>query len=281
MLKRVHGYLRPRDPASAPDASQQLQRDGFTKLAAAFEESEIADLRAELTELYQRTDGETRSEQLAEEERDDFRYATLNHSALAQRAIGHPLILASIEPLLGEDCHVIANTCWRNPPRAINQHGGGFWHIDAGPHVPRPEGVLWPDNIPYPIFAIGAHIYLEDCPLACGPTGVIPGSHTSGAHPPPTQAMDLTWNGVGALPIEAKAGDVVLFVSDVWHRRLPSNEKDTGRFFLQAHYGRRDIAQRLLPTDQSNMLAADAVGRADTPRQRTLIGLHPPSFYDG
>ena len=48
-----------------------------------------------------------------------------------------PRILEVIEPLLGDDCHVIANTAWRNPP----EFGGGPWHCDAGPHVPRPEGV--------------------------------------------------------------------------------------------------------------------------------------------
>ena len=54
------------------------------------------------------------------EEAEDFRYEMLNRCAAAQRTVGHPAILAVIEPLLGEDCHVIANTCWRNPPRAAN-----------------------------------------------------------------------------------------------------------------------------------------------------------------
>ena len=32
---------------------------------------------------------------------------------------------------------------------------------------------------------------------------------------------DLEWDGRGTVPIVARAGDVALFVSDVWHRRLP------------------------------------------------------------
>ena len=100
----------------------------------------------------------------------------LNRSGRSQAAIGHPDILAAIEPLLGEDCHVIANTAWRNPP----EFGGGPWHCDAGPHVPRPAEVPWDERIPYPVFAIGVHLYLWDCPVECGPTAVVPGSHRSG-----------------------------------------------------------------------------------------------------
>ena len=76
----------------------------------------------------------------------------------SQAAVGTPAILAAIEPLLGDDCHVIANTAWRNPP----EFSGGSWHCDAGPHVPRPKGVEWDDRIPYPVFAIGAHLLLKD-----------------------------------------------------------------------------------------------------------------------
>jgi hypothetical protein len=63
--------------------------------------------------------------------------------------------------------------------------------------------------------------------------------------------------------------------------------RDAGRpgwprpFFLQCHYGRRDIAQRLRTTDQANQVSAAAASRAATPRERSLIGLHEPFFYDG
>jgi hypothetical protein len=51
--------------------------------------------------------------------------------------------------------------------------------------------------------------------------------------------------------------------------------------FVQVHYGRRDLAQRLRPTAAVNHLSDDAVARAQTPRAKRLIGLHPPGFYDG
>jgi hypothetical protein len=83
------------------------------------------------------------------------------------------------------------------------------------------------------------------------------------------------------LPLTAAAGDVLLFVSDIWHRRLPPTEDDPGRYFVQCHYGRRDIAQRLRPTAESNQLSSDAIDRAESRRDRSVIGLHKPFFYDG
>src|SRR4030095_12634055 len=143
--------------------------------------------------------------------------------ALCQDVIGARAILDAIEPLLGEDCHVIANTCWRNPPRERNTHGGGAWHIDAGPHVPRPADVPWDDRIPYPVFAIGAHLYLWDCPVECGPTAVVPGTHRSARRARRDRLFDpeLDYDGRPAVLLTAQAGDVALFVSDVWHRGTP------------------------------------------------------------
>ena len=202
-------------------------------------------------------------------------------AALSSGPLETPRILEIVEPLLGEDCHVIANTAWRQEA-GDNKHLGRFWHIDSGPHIPRDPNVPWDPRIPYPVFAIAAHIYLWDCPTAAGPTGVIPRSHMSGQAPPVERAADdeLQWEGHGAVPIVAEAGDVALFVSDIWHRRLPSGLGDPGRMFIQCHYGRRDLAQRIRPTSVANQLTEEAVARARTRRERTLVGLHPLGFYD-
>ena len=278
MLKRVGGYLFART-APAPAASAQLERDGYAVLPGVLAGEELATVRAAITDVYESQPPSGR----ARIQDEDFRYEMFNKCALAQRLVGHRRILDVIEPLLGEDCHIIANTCWRNRAGAEHRHGGGGWHIDAGPHIPRPPGTVWPDAIPYPVFAIGAHIFLDDCPIQCGPTAVIPGSHKSGRPPPADRRADetLTCDGKGALPLTARAGDVALFVSDVWHRRLPAGEGDTGRFFLQVHYARRDIAQRVKPTADVNHLDAAAAERLGDERERRLFGLHPRGFYDG
>ena len=272
MIKRVGGNLTVRK-GEAPEESAQLERDGFAVIRGALEPELMADLADEIGKAFA-----TYGAERGRSDKSEFRYEMLNHSAACQTAIGHPRILEVVEPLLGEDCHVIANTAWRNLPT----FGGGPWHCDAGPHVPRPPGVDWDDRIPYPVFAIGAHILLRDCPVECGPTAVVPGSHRSGRLAPRERLTDpdLTYDGRPPVLLAAAAGDVALFVSDVWHRGTPAAGGD-GRLFLQVHYGRRDIAQRILPTADVNHLTPEAIERATTTRQRQLVGLHDPYFYDG
>jgi hypothetical protein len=274
VIKRVFKNLSVFTGA-VPETSTQLEQDGWAVIAEVFTASELDQIRMEIDDAFVNYEPER-----ARNDAVEFRYEMLNRSAACQTAVAHPKILEVIEPLLGEDCHVIANTAWRNPP----EFAGGPWHCDAGPHVPRPEGIEWDDRIPYPVFAIGAHLYLKDCTLADGPTAVVPGSHRSGRLAPFDQLWNasLSYDGRPPVPMTARAGDVALFVSDCWHRGLPATG-GTGRDFLQVHYGRRDIAQRVRTTDVVNHLSDDAVvrARAGTDRDRSIVGLHPPVFYDG
>ena len=283
MLTRRGGYLHWRPDDEGPTDSLRLQRDGWTLLDGVLDAAEVAELAAEIRRVYVDVPADRRRPARDPAELEQFRYEMLNRAEACLRVAGHPRILEVVEPLLGEDCHVIANTAWWNPADVEHTHGGGRWHIDAGPHLPRAEGIPWDERIPYPVFAVAAHILLQDCPLASGPTGIIPGSHTSGRAPPPDRLGDptLTWNGVSPVVLEAFAGDVQLFVSDVWHRRMPTGPGDQGRLFLQVHYGRRDIAQRLRTTTEVNHLSADAMRWVADERARSLVGLHPPFFYDG
>ena len=274
MIKRVFKNLGV-FTGEVPDESAQLEHDGYTVIEGVFTVAQVEELRREIDDVFATTEPE-RSRSDATE----FRYEMLNRSAASQRALAHPKILEVIEPLLGDDCHVIANTAWRNPP----EFKGGPWHCDAGPHVPRPEGIEWDDRIPYPVFAIGAHLYLKDCTLADGPTAVVPGSHRSGRLAPFDQLWnaELTCDGRPPAMLTARAGDVALFVSDCWHRGLPA-EGGLGRYFLQVHYGRRDIAPRLRTSDAANQLSSEAIARAraGSERDQQLVGLHAPMFYDG
>ena len=272
MIKRVGKNLGVYE-GDAPAETAQLERDGFTLLPAVFPPDVVAEMKAEVQAVFDSIPPER-----LRDDKEQFRYEMFNRSGACQRAIGDPRILEVIEPLLGDDCHVIANTAWKNPP----EFEGGVWHCDAGPHVPRAAGIDWDDRIPYPVFAVAGHLMLDDCALADGPTAVVPGSHRSGRLAPFDQMLDpdLTYDGRPPQVFEVVAGDVVLFVSDAWHRGLPAREGGRGRFFLQSHYARRDIAQRVREPGQAIQCSPEAVARADTPRARTLIGLHDPFFYD-
>ncbi len=282
MLKRVRGYLKAIDAAEAPAESRQLEAQGYVLIRGVFSAGEVAALAEDINRVFDEYPADGRSSVRPADEDNMFRYEMFNRSEVCLNAIAHQKILAVIEPLLGQDCHVIANTAWRNDANHQGTHGGQAWHIDAGPHVPLPAGVSWPKDIPHPVFAIGAHLYLKDCSADDGPTGVIPGSHLSGQFPPVDRYLDddLEYEGKGVEPLIAAAGDVGLFVSDVWHRRMPAGDNDSGRFFLQAHYARRDIAQRIKPTAEVNHLDGSTLEIEDA-RHRTLVGLHHSMFYDG
>ena len=282
MLKRTGGYFTTRKPSTATDASAHLEREGYVVVKGALSVDEIQVLRDAINQVFEKYPPDNRSSVRTSSDDTMFRYEMFNRSAVCQTCLSHPAILDTIEPLLGNDCHVIANTAWRNP--AGYQTADGFnWHIDGGPHIPLDEGVSWPDNIPHPVFAVGVHVFLQDCDIADGPTGVIPGSHLSGRFPPRDKVLDddLDYDGQQVVPLIVKAGDIGFFVSDLWHRRMPTSDADQGRFFLQMHYARRDISQRVHDSGQTNQVSEDAIERADNPRERTLVGLHEPNFYDG
>lgn len=269
--------------AVVPDATVSLEQYGFAMVTEAFTEAEVSALGQELRQLFETTRPDVRLPGASEDDYADFRYEALNRSAAAQAAVAHPAVLEVIEPLLGEDCHVISNTAWRNRPQREKApfDVGNPWHVDAGPHVPSPPDVPWDERIPYPVFMIGCHILLQDCGPESGPTGFVPRSHTSGRLPPsPDSNGMITYQGTDPVAPLGHAGDVVFFVSDVWHRRMPTGPEDQGRFFLQIQYGRRDIAQRLRTTDDINHLSEQAIARALTDRHKTVVGLHPPGFYD-
>lgn len=244
---------------------------------------EVRRLRSEVVNVFDRTPADKRAGCATVERAEMFRYEMFNRSARCQRMIGHPRILEVIEPLIGNDCHVIACTAWRNPADPAHAPQGQEWHTDAGPHIPRSPEVEWPHNIPYPVFTMCVHVFLDACGPRDGPTAVIPRSHKSGQAPPKEREfdVDLDYRGAGPRLWLAEPGDVGMFVSDIWHRRMPPMQGGEGRFFLQINYARRDIAQRVLPTSEVNHTRPGSRKRAVTERERMLIGLHPESFYDG
>ncbi|MEZ6016982.1 MAG: phytanoyl-CoA dioxygenase family protein [Planctomycetota bacterium] len=282
MLHRVDSrYTIYEGPA--PAATTTLEREGFVLLPGAFDSSVIQSLRDDIDDVFDRYPPDVRAGSETLSRASMFRYEMFNRSAASQAIAGDRAILDVIEPLISDECHLIACTAWRNPADPAHAPRGQEWHTDGGPHIPRKPGVPWPSEIPYPVFAIAVHVFLEDCTELDGPTAVIPGSHMSGLAPPKAREFDLTleYAGRGPLPILARAGDVSFFVSDVWHRRMPPQAGGTGRYFLQLNYARRDLAQRVRPTSVVNHTTHEARERAATERGRLLIGLHPERFYDG
>ena len=174
------------------------------------------------------------------------------------------------EAALGADCHIIGQTAWRSRPGFI----GGELHVD---HLVMdlPERLLADLTFELPIQVCTAHLYLSDIDADLCPTLVIPGSHRAGRKPRPGETA---WHDRAAQPVLCKAGDVLMFRSDLWHAGSRNRTVDRTRYLLQVHYGRRMVAQKFSPyiAWQFN----PEVLAAATRRQRRLLGEHEPAEYD-
>ena len=140
-----------------------------------------------------------------------------------------PDVIDLAEAVHGDDCHVIGMTAWVTGPGRPDQE----LHCDWLP-VALPEEVLADPRVKMPVFITTAHLYLNDISEELGPTKIVPGSHKSGRRPD----GETTWQGMGEHSIMCKAGDVVIFRSEVWHRGSANRSNET-RYLLQVHYAQR------------------------------------------
>lgn len=281
MIRKLDGYNRPYD-GPAPLATRDIEANGHCLLRRVFTPAQIAALRAEIEAVYESVPPDWREGSPTLEHAQMYRYEMFNRSPLCQAAICRREILDVLEPLVGDDCHAISCTTWRNPPGVGTAPMGQQWHVDGGPYIARTDDQPWPEHLPYPIFVVTTHIYLADVGPDDGPTAVLPGSHRSGRLPPHERMwdVDLDYRGAQAQIHIANAGDVTFFVSESWHRRMPPSPRGKGRFFLQSAFGRREIAQRIRPTSSLNIVSAEARARAKSPRELEVLGIHPQHFYD-
>jgi hypothetical protein len=176
------------------------------------------------------------------------------------------------ESVMGQECHIIGQSAWRSRP------GHNGW----GPHTDRvfvefPEGIADDPEFKLPIYLCTAHYYLDDLTLDLAPTWVVPGSHKSGKARVGTKDNEPEYNGKKMEPILCKAGDMLLFRSEVWHTGS-KNESDQIRYLLQVHYSHRWISQQFSPFLKWNF--APHILEIANPRQRRLLGEHKPTAYD-
>ena len=155
-------------------------------------------------------------------------------------------IVSFAKALIETTTHVIHNNSFRTPP------GGGLstWHQDDPPHFLVTEGEP-PKNIRLPVLLFTANYYLTDVDeVSHGPTEVIPGSHLFGKNPP--NGMENSSYAREITSCLGKAGSVVMFNNQVWHRGAPNTSKRT-RYMTQISYARRLIGHKYAPFMNYNM----------------------------
>lgn len=183
--------------------------------------------------------------------------------------LDRPGVIELMDSLLGEDCHVVGQTAWRCHPGFI----GSQIHVDYLP-FPVDETLLTGGQVTVPAQIVTVHFFLDDIDADLAPTQVVAGSHRAGRAP---RADESSWQGSPLTPILCRAGDALLFRSDLWHGGS-RNRSERSRYLLQVHYGRRMVAQKFSP--YVDWQFNPAVIAAATARQRRLLGDHAPAEYD-
>ncbi len=198
-----------------------------------------------------------------------LRTTVFNRDPRFLRLVDPPLVIDAVERALGEDCHLVNQKAWRNPPGC---DAGAELHTDQT--VVELDEALASDQRYQPrMYVVSALLYLSDIDADIGPTRVVAGSHRSGRSPTPGES---SWRGRAATPVLCRAGDVLLFRSDAWHAGSANRSQRT-RYLVETAYGRRFMAQKFWP--YVNFRHDEAILAQATPRQRRLLGEHPMSAY--
>jgi len=200
----------------------------------------------------------------------ELRPRMFERSTANRRLFDMEPIATFAEALVSADCHVVHNNSFISPP------GKGIttWHQDDAPHYLVTSGEA-PTNIRLPVLLFTANYYLTDVTsVENGPTEVIPGSHLFGA-PCPGSLEGTKWES-RIKSCVGKAGSVVMFNNQVWHRGGP-NKTQVTRCMTQVSYARRLIGHKYFPFMNYQMpehVYADA-----NPRLRRLLGFLPSGAY--
>jgi ectoine hydroxylase-related dioxygenase (phytanoyl-CoA dioxygenase family) len=254
-----------------PDRAGQVQameEDGYVYLPGVLSAAEIRELRVAMDRLQAIP---------ASFDRHDTNGGFLNKSInnvfnrdpLFLTYVDRPGVIEIAEAIHGADCHIIGMTAWLTGPGRPDQR----LHADWQP-ITLPAEVMSQPGVKIPIYISTAHYYLDDLYEDLGPTQFIPGSHRAGRAP----NGDTAYKGVEPQNILCKAGDVVIFRSEVWHRGT-ANRSQQVRYLLQVHYAQRMITQKFPPYLNRFQFEETILAQA-TPRQRRLLGEHTPSNYD-
>jgi len=253
-----------------PSRVQAFGADGYLYLPGALNAQEVAELRAAMDRLQARPASFDKHNQAGE---NGFFNKSINnvfnHDAVFLDYLDRPGVIEVEEAIHGPDCHIIGMTAWLTGPGRPDQ---GL-HVDWLA-LTLPEEVMADPRVQVPSFITTAHYYLDDLTPELGPTQFIPGSHRAGRAP----NGDTNWRGIEPQNLLCKAGDVVIFRSEVWHRGT-ANRSNQVRYLLQVHYAQRMITQKFPPYLHQFQFDPTILAQA-SPRQRRLLSDHKAGNYD-
>ena len=243
-----------------------FHREGFLFLENVLPPTWCAELRADLDwALFNNPNGLNNVSS-----RIELSHRMFEHSAANLHLFDLEPIVSFAEALIAPNCHVIHNNSFKSPP------GGGLdsWHQDDPAHYIVTDGEP-PLNVHLPVLFFTANYYLTDVTeIEHGGTEVVPKSHLFGATPPRviegTPWEDQVHYNLG------RAGSVIMFNNQVWHRGGP-NRSDRTRYITQITYARRIIGHKYYPF--MNYTMPESVYTETNPRLRRLLGFLEHGAY--
>ncbi len=273
----------PLDPEQIKEWVDTFNRQGFLFLENVLTEDHVAQLKADL---------DWSIDNITSVDDDPYGKLSSRNSVknicLCHRMFEHSpanLNLFDLEPIVSfaealvatnshvinnNSCHVINNNSFVTYP------GGGItsWHQDDPPHMIVTDGEP-PTNIQLPVLAFTCNYYLTDVTeVEQGGTELIPGSHLFGA-----DARKADFNGEWKDKIHynlGKAGSVIMFNNQVWHRGGP-NRTNRKRYITLITYARRFIGHKYFPF--MNYTMPEHVYKDVNPRLKRLLGFLEHGAY--
>ena len=198
------------DPDRTDAVVAALERDGYAVIEDAFDADSVADARAELTAILERTPAG----------RDDFEghltrrvYALFAKTRSMDGAATHPLVLTVLDRVLSE-YQLSAPTGIEIGPGEVAQplHPDDALYPIPRPHTELVVNVMWP---------------LDDFTEENGATRLIPGSHRWANEFPGPEAETVA--------IEMPAGTALVYLGSLWHGG-GANHTDHARLGVVLHY---------------------------------------------
>ncbi len=252
------------------DQVEALYHDGYVYLPSLLRPDEVATLRERMDDLTALPESFDKHTDPAE---NGYMNKSINNIFNRHehflRFLDFQDVIKIEEAVHGDDCHCIGMTSWMTGSGRPDQKLHSDWLAFS-----LPEDIVADPRVRLPIFITTAHFYLDDLTEELGPTHIVPGSHMSGRRPD----GDTTWKGESEKSILCKAGDVVIFRCELWHRGT-ANTSGRTRYLLQVHYAKRMITQKFPPYMNRFQFNPEIIKNA-TDRQLRLLGNHRPGNYD-
>lgn len=232
-----------------------LGREGYAVIEGVLTPDHVAAVRGELTELL---DGVPPGRNPFEGFRTRRLYAVFGKTRVLDELALHPLVLGSVEAVLGH--------CLLSAPTGIEIGPG-----EIAQSLHRDEGI-YPIAHPHPELVANVMWTLDEFTEANGATRVVPRSHRNA----------ITETGPDTRTIQAvmSPGSALIYVGSIWHGG-GANTTDRTRLGVAMEY----VAAFLRPQETQLLVVPPDVARSLPPRLQELLGysIYPPfvGYVDG